>query len=258
MPAAPFLRRRSLVIVMVQALVLAGSAHAQQKPATQAAAPPATAQPARPAAAPAQPGAPNAAGGSGPITIDADRLEVLDKDKRAIFTGNVVAVRGDMTVRSSAMTVFYDGDLAGGQGQVKPSAAPSGSNQSVRRIEMTGKVFFNQRDQQATGDNAVYERATETLVLTGNVVLTQCQNVVTGPRLVVNLRTNQAQVEGAPGSRVRSIIVPGDNQPQGGAPAAGAQPPCGPAPGSPAAASPPPASAAPAQPGQAPAVKRKS
>ena len=158
---------------------------------------------------PATAPAPNVIGGSGPITIDADRLEVLDKDKRAVFTGNVVAARGDMTVRSSTMTVFYDADLAGNTATGKPAAANSG--QSVRRIEMTGKVLFVQRDQQATGDTAVYERASETLILSGNVVLTQCQNVVTGPRLVVNLRTNQAQVEGAPGARVRSILVPGDS-----------------------------------------------
>lgn len=179
---------------------------------------------------------PNAVGGSGPITIDADRLEVLDKDKRAVFTGNVVAARGDMTVRSSTMTVFYDADLTGNTSANKPAAA--NSNQSVRRIEMTGKVLFVQRDQQATGDAAVYERASETLILSGNVVLTQCQNVVTGPRLVVNLRTNQAQVEGAPGARVRSILVPGDSpSPQGSAGTGCAQPAAQP----PQGAAPPPA-----------------
>lgn len=190
---------------------------------------------AQPRQAPAAP-APNAVGGSGPITIDADRLEVLDKDKRAVFTGNVVAARGDMTVRSSTMTVFYDADLTGNTSANKPAAA--NSNQSVRRIEMTGKVLFVQRDQQATGDAAVYERASETLILSGNVVLTQCQNVVTGPRLVVNLRTNQAQVEGAPGARVRSILVPGDSpSPQGSAGTGCAQPAAQP----PQGAAPPPA-----------------
>lgn len=202
---------------------------------------PVHAQPRQAPSAPVNAAPPNLVGGSGPITIDADRLEVLDKDKKAVFTGNVVAMRGDMTVRSSTMTVFYDADLAGGATANTPAAAAS-SNKNVRRIEMTGKVLFVQRDQQATGDGAVYERASETLVLTGNVVLTQCQNVVTGPRLVVNLRTNQAQVEGAPGARVRSILVPGDSpSPSGAATAAGCAQP---------AATPPPATP--------PAPKRKS
>jgi len=190
---------------------------------------------AQPRQAPAAPTS-NAVGGSGPITIDADRLEVLDKDKRAVFSGNVVAARGDMTVRSSTMTVFYDADLTSNTSTSRPAAA--NSNQSVRRIEMTGKVLFVQRDQQATGDAAVYERSSETLILSGNVVLTQCQNVVTGPRLVVNLRTNQAQVEGAPGARVRSILVPGDSSsPQGSAGTRCAQPAAQP----PQGAAPPPA-----------------
>lgn len=221
----PSLRRLHLSAFLVSALMfgLGLTANAQQpKPPAQRAPAP---SPAAPGPAAPNQAAPNQIGGNGPIMIDADRLEVLDKEKKAIFSGNVVATRGDMTVRSSVMTVFYDADLA--NGQAKPAPAPgANSNQSVRKIEMTGKVFFSQRDQQATGDNAVYERASETLVLTGDVVLTQCQNVVTGPRLVVNLRTNQAQVEGAPGTRVRSIIVPGDNsQPANAAPGCQQPPP---------------------------------
>ena len=171
----------------------------------------------------------NQPGGTGPISIDSDRLEVLDKEKKAIFSGNVVAIRGDMTVRASIMTAFYDGDLAAGQNQ--PAGQPR-ANQGVRRIEMSGKVFFNQKDQQATGDAAVYDRTNETLTLTGDVILTQCQNVIKGPRLIVDLRTNKAQIEGAPGSRVRSLLVPNDpatpgaNQPAG----AGCGQPSAPAP----------------------------
>lgn len=146
------------------------------------------------------------AASNGPITIEADRAEVLDKEKRLIYSGNVVAVRGDMTVRAAAMTVFYDGDAVPTPNQ----AAPERGNQSVRRINMTGKVFFSQNDQQATGDTAIYERTNETLTLEGNVILTKCQNVATGPKLVVNLRTNQAQLEGQPGSRVRTILVPNE------------------------------------------------
>jgi lipopolysaccharide export system protein LptA len=152
-----------------------------------------------------RPGAPNTPqglAGSGPISIDADRLEVRDRDKTAVFSGNVVAKRGDALVRATAMTVFYDGDAT--PGAQRAPAAPGQGQQNIRRIEMAGRVFFQQRDQQATGDSAVYERANETLTLRGNVVLTQGENVINGTTLRVNLRTNQAVVEG----RVRSILVP--------------------------------------------------
>jgi lipopolysaccharide export system protein LptA len=158
---------------------------------------------------------------AGPITIDSDRLEVRDREKRAVFTGNVVAKRGDATMRAASMTVFYDAETT----QRAAAAANQQPDQQIRRIEMAGPVFFCQRDQAARGDNAVYERAAETLVLTGDVVLTQGQNVITGPRLVVNLRTNQAHVErdpANPNARVRSLLVPGGDPP--GAPPAAARP----------------------------------
>ena len=61
-------------------------------------------------AAPKKDGSPfgNLGGGSKePIKIDADRLDVFDKENKAIFIGNVVAIQGESTVRCSTMTVFY-------------------------------------------------------------------------------------------------------------------------------------------------------
>lgn len=152
-------------------------------------------------------------GQSGPITVDADRLEIRDKEKKAIFTGNVVATRGEATVRSAVMVVFYAGDVAGTQTPT-PSTPATPTNQQVRRIEMTGKVLLNQRDQTVTGDNGVYEHEgeRETLTVTGNVVVTKGQDVIKGTKLVVDLHTNQAQVDSGPGERVRAILVPNDAQ----------------------------------------------
>jgi lipopolysaccharide export system protein LptA len=179
----------------------------------------ANAQAQRPAARPApaagsQSFALDPSGSQGPLAIDSDRLEVRDRDKMAIFTGNVVARRGDSTLRATAMTVFYDGDSPGRPAaQAQPAGgAPAQQQQQIRRIEMSGPVFFCQRTQTARGERAVYERANERLTMTGNVVLTDGPNVVTGPRLVVNLRTNQAQVEGdpsRPNERVRSLFQGG-------------------------------------------------
>ncbi len=46
-------------------------------------------------------------GGKDPIKIDADRLDVFDRENRAVFVGNVVAVQGESTIRCSTMTVYY-------------------------------------------------------------------------------------------------------------------------------------------------------
>src|SRR5919107_817839 len=65
-----------------------------------------------PAAQPAQ-WRPSALGNLGannkePIKIDADRLDVFDKEQRAVFTGSVVAVQGESTIKCAEMTVLYE------------------------------------------------------------------------------------------------------------------------------------------------------
>ena len=66
-----------------------------------------------------------------PIKIDADKLDVLDKENRAVFSGNVVAVQGETTVRCTVMTVFYEG--RGGQGAGAKPATPARSSASNAR-----------------------------------------------------------------------------------------------------------------------------
>ena len=58
-----------------------------------------------------------------PIKIDADKLDVLDKENKAVFSGNVVAVQGETTVRCTVMTVLYEG--RGGRGATPAPAASS-------------------------------------------------------------------------------------------------------------------------------------
>jgi hypothetical protein len=62
-------------------------------------------------------GASSALGGLGgdskePIKIDADKLDVVDKENKAVFSGNVVAVQGETTVRCTVMTVLYEAAAA--------------------------------------------------------------------------------------------------------------------------------------------------
>src|SRR5438128_1532588 len=42
-----------------------------------------------------------------PIEIESDKLEVFSKEQRAVYTGNVVAVQGDTTIKAPTMIVFY-------------------------------------------------------------------------------------------------------------------------------------------------------
>lgn len=173
-----------------------------------------------------------------PIKIDADKLDVLDKDNRAVFSGNVVAVQGETTVRCSIMTVFYEGRGGQGGAGAKPAAssapaapaaagAPGQSNDSsIKRIECKGPVTVVSKTQAATSDNAVFDRANNQVIMTGNVALNDGPNITRGEKLTYNTVTGIANVETNKGGRVQGFFVPNaaDANKPGAKPAAGAPP----------------------------------
>jgi lipopolysaccharide export system protein LptA len=200
-----------------------GSAGAQSRPPQ-----PGPAQPAQ-TAKPQDSSRPAALGNLGsnkePIKIDADRLDVFDKEQRAVFKGNVVAVQGESTIHCAELTVLYEQQR--GQGRSAAPAAPGQGDGAIRRIDCKGPVTIVSRTQTATGDNAVFDRAANRILLTGNVALSDGPNVTTGERIVYDLNTSIANVETNPGGRVRGLFVPGSNPEIGGSGTSGPAKPQG-------------------------------
>lgn len=154
-----------------------------------------------------------------PIQIDADRLEVFSKEQRAVYTGNVVAVQGDTTIKSATMIVFYDRQqdrAAAGGAQAQQAAASGGQGEGgtqLRRVEAKGGVTVISKDQVATGNDGVFDRASNKIVLTGNVALSQGDNVTKGEKLIYDTETGVALVESGPSAgRVKGFFVPGDDK----------------------------------------------
>lgn len=135
-----------------------------------------------------------------PIQIEADSLEVRDADKLAIFKGNVDVKQGETTLRAATLHVYYDGS-------VKPGVAAAG--QGISRIEAKGAVIVTSGDNQATGADAVFNVKTQEVVMTGDVILTQCDNIIRGKKLTVDLETGKAQLAGS--GRVQALFAPGGN-----------------------------------------------
>jgi lipopolysaccharide export system protein LptA len=119
-----------------------------------------------------------------PIKIDADRLDVFDKESRAVFAGNVVAVQGKTTIRCSKMTIHYANRGQGLPGQpspqarATPAAAPPGDG-GIKRLECDGPVTVTSEDQVASGDKAVFDRERDVVILTGKVALARTSHAET-------------------------------------------------------------------------------
>lgn len=148
-----------------------------------------------------------------PIKIDSDRLDVFDKDKKAIFDGNVIAVQGETTMRCKTLTVFYEQGV-GGQASGGSAAKTGDGDNGVRRLECAGPMTVISKDQIATANNAIYDKAEQKVYLNGNAKLTQGENVTTGDRLIYDLANSRASVERKPGQRVRALLVPGNDDKQ--------------------------------------------
>ncbi|WP_084244155.1 LptA/OstA family protein [Rhodoplanes sp. Z2-YC6860] len=136
-----------------------------------------------------------------PVQIEAASLEVRDKEKKATFTGNVKVVQGDTTMRCKSLVVFYDSQgqqqQQSGAQPMKAAAPGPGGSSSISRLEASGGVTVTQKDQVATGERADFDMKTNTVILRGNVVVTQGGNIMRGDRLTVDLTSGVSRVDGS-------------------------------------------------------------
>lgn len=147
-----------------------------------------------------------------PIKVDANRLEVFDKESRAVYSGDVVVVQGQTIMRCSSMVVFYAQARDGASGQRAP-AGPTGQT-SIRQIDCAGPVSLLSGTQSATSEKLVYEAEKDIVTLTGKVVIADCDNVQRGERAVYDVKTGRATVDAGPKGRVQGVFTPsGDDKP---------------------------------------------
>ncbi len=179
---------------------------------------------------PAGPGAKND-NSSKPIEISSDTLEVDQQKQIAVFTGNVIAIQGDMRLRSNRMDVYYTKKEGAEAAAPKPAtpAVPGAGQSAISKIVVEGSVVLATPDESAQGAHGIYQVDQKTLHLTENVILTRGQNILRGTRLDYNLETGRSVILGAGtatipasnGGRVRGVFVPGDDStPKPGAKAA--------------------------------------
>ena len=144
-----------------------------------------------------------------PVKIEANALEVRDKDKTAVFSGNVIVQQGDTQMLCKELTVHYEG----GALPTQPANAQPVASQQIRRLVANGGVIITTKDQRATGNIGIYDARANTMTLSGNVVLLQGPNLMRGDRLVVDLTSGLSRLDAegkskTPG-RVHGLFVPG-------------------------------------------------
>jgi lipopolysaccharide export system protein LptA len=156
-----------------------------------------------------------------PVDITADELEVVNAQCLAVWRGAAEALQDRSRLRADVLRIFNK-PLAGAKTTASP--VPAGGNCGpLERMEAEGNVFYVTPTQRVRGDNAVYAAAPETITITGDVVATQGKNVLSGERLVIQVKTGEARMETSvkgrnkPG-RVRGVFYPDETREGGSAP----------------------------------------
>lgn len=130
-----------------------------------------------------------------PIYITSDWME-FDQTKGTItYKGRVVTTQGDMTIRSEILTAEYTSDM-----------------KQIKQIVAEGKVNATQGNRVATGDKAVFDDQAKTVTLTGNPIMRQGNNQISGSRVIYFVEQDKAVAEGDGKVRVQATIFPEELQ----------------------------------------------
>ena len=116
-----------------------------------------------------------------PVDVAADRIEVQDRADRAIFSGNVAVKQGDLRLNAARLTVAYSN--AGGI--------------QIQRLDASGGVTVTSPSETARGQFAIYDLNNRLITMLGGVTLTRGQSQVRGGRLVLDLDSGRAVMDGS-------------------------------------------------------------
>ncbi len=119
-----------------------------------------------------------------PVDVDANRVEVQERADRAVFVGNVRARQGELTLDTARLTLAYT----------------SGNGIKINRLDASGGVVVTSPSETARGNFAVYDLDAKLITLVGDVRLTRQGSTINGSRLLIDLNTGRAVMDGgAPG-----------------------------------------------------------
>lgn len=116
-----------------------------------------------------------------PVTFDAARIELQDRENRVILSGGVVIEQAGLTLRSDRTLLNFN----------------DAGRLELLRITATGGVVVTRGDERASGDNAIYDFNRRIITMAGNVRLRRGTDTLNGGRLVIDLNSGLSSVDGS-------------------------------------------------------------
>ena len=144
----------------------------------------------------------------GPIYIDSQRSESFQNERKVLLIGNVDIQQGTARLRADRVTIQFAGRAGG-----SASAGVASGFGQVEKITAEGNVFYITPELKAKGNLGVYQLATDTITMTGDVALIRDKDVAEGETLKLEIKNRRSTLDGGAG-RTRMVIDP--NQETGG------------------------------------------
>ncbi len=124
-----------------------------------------------------------------PVEISGDQFEAFQDKNYVIWTGDVQVVQGAAILTAPRLTIYGVDDG------------------SMDRIDAVGGIRYTSGEEAISSDTAVYKAADETVTFTGNVVVVQGEQVLSGGQLVYYTQTGQIVFTAQQNGRVRGIFI---------------------------------------------------
>jgi len=143
-----------------------------------------------------------------PVEYAADTMEVFNTQCRWVLTGRAEMLQADARLRAETIRMFRETKPGRGGG-----GADGGGCGDLSRAEAETNVFYVTPQRRVRGDSAVYDAVAETIVVTGDVVAIEGENVLSGSRMTINLKTGEGNLTGGAkglgqSNRPRGVFYP--------------------------------------------------
>ena len=128
------------------------------------------------------------------LNIESSSLEIIDSEKKAIFTGQVRISHDSTLLATDNLTLLYSFDDVTGDIQ-------------VQKITCEGNVLIEYENQVITSAYAVYDAESSQLVFSEEVLISRDEgNAIKADKVSIDLNTMRIKMNSK--SRVKAFITP--------------------------------------------------
>ncbi|MGC9006762.1 MAG: lipopolysaccharide transport periplasmic protein LptA [Sulfurihydrogenibium sp.] len=128
-----------------------------------------------------------------PIVINADKLEYNNKERLAIYSGNVDVKKGNFNLKADVVKIYLD------------------DKGDVSKIYAIGNVYFQKENKWGKSKEGEYYKDKNLIILKGNAEVHQDDNVVEGDEIQYYVDEERA-IAISKSNRVRSVLFPKEKE----------------------------------------------